>query len=424
MGNQKGSSLVIFILVIFILCSSIIGGSYVYKTQFLDKQPVNQITDSKASVEPIITSLLTGRILFVSKKGDMNFASPDGKNIVRISNEKQFSRIEDGLPPSIISISPDSSKIIFSSYVKYNPSEPDNPDYKIGNSRAYYISTIDGKDVRKIDLTKFTKLGNNLMVSFVSWSADGNKTVFQASSGQGVAQFVIGDYDPISEEVRSIYTTQDESKAGEFMYNAKNILVVNSQQPGRSDSINKAYKIDLQTQKIEEFNKPTLVSDSKMGSYNPYFVTSATSFDSKERKKITIYSYDQPNAPIAEINVDDPKSNFTNFYVWSPNNNYLAISSGYSQEKDGKIEFYRKLNIYSKDGKKVMSRDINNAEYYSGSLFSPDESKFLMVGITTTKDGPKIDIPIWQVLEVKTGTQLSEKVISGDLGLDTSKWIK
>lgn len=422
--NQKGYSLVVFILIIFSLCSLIIGGSYVYKTQFLSKQSLNQTVDNKQSVDPSTKLSIRGRVLFVSKKGDMNLASPDGGDIVRISNEKQFSRIEDGLPPSIVSISPDSSKIIFSSYVRYSSSEPDNPDYKIGNSRAYYVSTVDGKDIRKIDLTKFIKLGNNLMVYFVGWSADGNKIVFKASSGQGVAQFVIGDYDPISEEIRSIYTTLDESKAGEVMYYTKNILVVNSQLPGRSDPTNKAYKIDLQTQKIEKFNKPTLISDINMRLYNPYFVTSDAAFDSEERKKITIYSYDQPNTPIAEINVDDPKSNFTNYYVWSPNNNYLAISSGYSQIKNGKTELHRKLNIYSKDGKKIMSRDINNAEYYSGSLFSPDESKFLMVGITTTKDGPKIDIPIWQVLDVKTATQLSEKVISEDLGSYTSKWIE
>jgi hypothetical protein len=433
MFDQKGFSAVILILIILVLGASLLGGGYFYKTQYLNKtidDTSNKTTQTtftpQISPPASLNKLpLEGKVLFVSKKGNINFANPDGSNIVPFSSNRLFSKGEDVLPPRIVGISPDSSKFLFASYVKYNPSSPDDPDYKIGNSSAYYISSIDGKDLKKIDLTKFAKLGIS-MVIFSGWSSDGGKIVFSGLIPQppGPAKSVFGDYDPVSEETRLIYSS-DSPKAGMLKYyDAQNeILIFNSQLPGNADPTGRLYKINLRTNQVEEFNRPNLEADN-YNSYTPYYISSPSDFSATDRKKIIVYSYAQPNNPISEINVDDPKSDFSNGYQWSSNYNYFAIGSGYSEKRDNKIEFHRKLNIYTKEGKKVLSQDLTNFNYYSGSQFSPDETKFLMVGITTQKDGPKIDIPIWQVLDVKTGDQLSDRVVSEDLGLETVKWLR
>ncbi len=427
MVNQKGLSTVILILTIVILGAAIVGGSYLYKTQYMDKRDVQKTEINEASPSPASKLSIKGKVLFVSKTGNLSVADPDGKNILPVSSDKLFKMVENGLPPRVIGISPDSSKFILAAHVKYDPANPEDPDYKIGNMSAYYISSVDGKNLQKIDLTKFSKLGTSMII-LNGWSTDGNKIIFTGIIPQpsGPAKTMYGDYDPVSEEIRPIYTA-DSPQAGYLMYydSQKGTVIFSSQLPGSADPTGKLYKLNLQTKNIEEFNRPTLnPGNIGMNVYIPYFVTSDSDFSSKERRAIKIYSYDQPNIPIAEIKLNNPQSNFTNNYVWSPNYNYLAISSGYSEEKDGKLEFYRKLNIYTREGKPILSREINNFEYYSGSLFSPDESNLLMVGITTLKDGPKMDIPIWQVIDIKSGEQLSEKVISEDLGLNTVEWLR
>jgi hypothetical protein len=411
MPTQKGFVLLIPLVVLSVLAIAGIGGFLLYKSQTVPIAKVAEKTTEKKADEV----KLEGKIIFVSAEKQISVADPNATNIKALSTEPEFQTTgESELPPRIISISPDQKKILF-----YN-----SVDHTIND----YVASTDGTNIKLIKSLPITR-GKN--INYEGWTADSSKLVYvdteilnkfsaETKKNEEYTKTIIGTYDPETQENQDLYLLGTDASV--LYYNQQQNLLVykvtTEKDLGRSYT-SQLFKLNLETQELEEFPTPTIESASLTMLNNEFFLTTDAEFSAKERKEVVINSYQKPNIPIATLSLDDPLKNFGNFYLLSPDTKYIALPTSEALSKN------RELYIYSTEGKKISSIDLEGFGSIGNWLFSPDSSKILIIG-ETFKAGDKYIKRAWQVFDLKTGKPITEKIYDPDnkLTLDPAFWLK
>lgn len=352
--NQKGFSVIAFVLLVLLISIGIVIGSYYISKVKKFNGHLNQQNSSTSLYWP---QYLSNSVLFLSKDRVLSLATPDGKDIrpfIQPNDQKITLKIDSGTGSPTI-LSPDLSKLLLSVGVSYDASNPNDPDYKIGNGQAHYIVSNEGKILKKIDLQKMNIFGEKYLIYFLGWTSDSNKLLFKAETTAEDyydRTQIVGEYDVNSSEVKELYRRKAPPIYILFYDPMKSILAFYEDHTWQTNGKNLGYIVNLETKSKQQFSPPNVSNDFQKNDIdNPYFVTSEADFSSQERKTLYIYSYNEPNKLLAQINLDEPSGSYINFLDWSPSHSYFAVAvNQYKSLNSSQILTDRILKIYSRDG--------------------------------------------------------------------------
>lgn len=401
LSAQKGSAIIIFIIVIIILAAGIIGSSIYLKQndlRFVTKVSNNdssQRDQIKVSTDINLNLELQNKIIFISNSRKVVIGSSEGKEI------QPFSPILDQVNTEYLLADTLPSPALDKLLIMY-----ENPF--VGGEFEYYLASLDGKDVRKIDLDKIsTSFGKNVIAKISGWSTDGSKLVVvvnQLTGQSGPSNHTVIEYDSENSTTKNLFSKLAENLIVLTYDPLKKFIIYSSLLYHAQGS--KAYVINLETNNEKEFNSPTIINSygnsSEGGAWfdiiGPYFVSSSSPYTDDIRKTLAVYSVSDPTNSIAEIKLEDTNQYFYKDVVWSPDSNYFAIKV----KKPDPQNFL--LNIYDKNGHIIQSMDLNSTyDLASGSLFSKDGKYFMLVHAA---DGTNLGVRVEETIyafEVKTG---------------------
>lgn len=433
--NQKGFASVFLFMVIMVLCAGMVAGSYYVK--FKHPELIASLIQKENSKSTIKTSALKPQETEVgatakpidNKKQNFQdkvvFQSPDGKIMISSSTGQEVKSFNDELNKLLDSslstyfVSPDSKKILFEIFPKFNLLNTEESLIALANLK-FYIINMEGTNLNVINIDSLkSKYSSFKYFAFYGWSTDSQKLILVATnnySGSGVkGDEVIIEFDPETSQEKELFRI-NSTALGKFFYDREQGILTYKDNWGSGNS--ETHIRNLKT------NQDEVVPSEKLGnSYGSSLVGGKFFLHSEEQlgKSLKIYSIYNPSSPIAETTLTANKERFGIDGHWSPNYNYFYIDVRYDQSGYGVAYKAATLNFYNQKGEFISNTSFVDQqtkdtdllyEVPNGSIFSTDESKVLYVTTLATS----LKKYSWRVIDVKTGKILGSKIFTDILG--------